>query len=646
MTAATIKWATRPRVSSPSYVLREGAPEEFLQWLDLDNPVRAVEKKPGTPTYVLAELTHTGRDAQVLARYGAALDADKWTPEAASALFEVVAGLGLWAVIHTTHSTTEETVSCRVILLYSRPVTPEEHVRITRALMDELAGDGHAFDSTCVEPKRDMFRPVVHPDRAELYRSQVVPGELLDVEEWLSRATAEAATASAAEPSEGETGAVQAPAYADRVVLGILEEDLPKLADLPDDVDDQFGRGWNEASYELAKRLIRAHYSGASHSLEELRERYLEVGPPAGRDHNPVRQWKCALDYVNAQRDPGLDVPPREPSTAAEDFRSLPGQGAKGPVVTAEGVEQRFPRLSLAALLDPNRPPREWVVEGLLPAGASLSLIAPAGEGKSLFVLAMVLDVARGRANFAGLRIPRKRRVLVIDMENTEDDYAERMTALGVTLDNLHELDDLVFLNLPDLAPLDTATGAAELRSIIEYYGLDAGDLVVLDSFQRVTEGPENDSDTARAFYRHTATMLKSLGLTVVRTDNTGKDAEKGARGTSSKRDDVDVELIMTREKGEAGAFRLTPGKVRGGGIARLSMVREVDERGRLRYGTGAFMETTREVTERVIQELDLLSMGQDAAWKTVKADPEWKEHPRVTRDYLREVHQELKALL
>lgn len=638
MTAAAIKWATRPRVSSPSYVLREGAPEEFLQWLDLDNPVRAVEKKPGTPTYVLAELTHPGRDAQVLARYGAALDADAWTPEAASALFEVVAGLGLWAVIHTTHSTTEETVSCRVILLYSRPVTPEEHLRITRALMEELAGDGHAFDSTCVEPKRDMFRPVVHPDRAELYRSQAVPGDLLDVEEWLSRAPTEAATASVVEAVE----AVQDPDRADRVVELILSKDLPELAALPEGGRTDDGHGWYSGGYKLATRLVRAHNSGARMPFDELEAAFFEAAPPAEGSYDPRDKWTSALEDVGDAGLPELERDPR--STAAQDFTALPGQGVAEP--SPNDIARRFPRLSLASLLDPARPPREWVVEGLLPAGASLSLIAPAGEGKSLFVLAMVLDVARGRANFAGLRIPRKRRVLVIDMENTEDDYAERMTALGVTLDNLHELDDMVFLNLPDLAPLDTATGAAELRSIIEYYGLDAGDLVVLDSFQRVTEGPENDSDTARAFYRHTATMLKSLGLTVVRTDNTGKDAEKGARGTSSKRDDVDVELIMTREKGEAGAFRLTPGKVRGGGIARLSMVREVDERGRLRYGTGAFMETTREVTERVIQELDLLSMGMDKAWSAVQAHPEWKEHPRVTRDYLREVHQELKALL
>ncbi|NNM48551.1 AAA family ATPase [Micrococcus luteus] len=644
MTAATIKWATAPHAKAASYTQREGTPEEFLAWLDpehpaltepTDDPAQQKAAKLSVPMYVLGELTHTGREAQVLSRYGATLDLDGCTPEGAEVLVARVRGLQVWAVLHSTHSATEQEPRYRVVLMYSRPVTPDEHIRLTRVLMAELGRGLPAFDERCAEPGRDMFRPS-HP-RGGFYHWEAFDGEPLDVDEWLSRAPAEAATASAAEAVE----AVRDPDRADRVVERVLTQDLPELAALPEGGRTDRGHGWYSGVFKAATRLVRAHNSGARMPFDELEAAFFEAAPAAENNYDPRDKWTSALEYVGGAGLLELERDPR--STAAQDFTAVPGQGVAEP--SPNDIARRFPRLSLASLLDPARPPREWVVEGLLPAGASLSLIAPAGEGKSLFVLAMVLDVARGRANFAGLRIPRKRRVLVIDMENTEDDYAERMTALGVTLDNLHELDDMVFLNLPDLAPLDTATGAAELRSIIEYYGLDAGDLVVLDSFQRVTEGPENDSDTARAFYRHTATMLKSLGLTVVRTDNTGKDAEKGARGTSSKRDDVDVELIMTREKGEAGAFRLTPGKVRGGGIARLSMVREVDERGRLRYGTGTFTETTREATERVIQELNLLSMGQDAAWKTVQAHPEWKEHPRVTRDYLREVHKELKEL-
>ncbi len=85
---------------------------------------------------------------------------------------------------------------------------------------------------------------------------------------------------------------------------------------------------------------------------------------------------------------------------------------------------------------------------------------------------------------------------------------------------------------------------------------------MILDSFQRVVQGPENDLDTYRAYYRNTGVLLKRRGVTVVRTDNTGKDAERGARGLSSKRDDVDIEYIVTRDA-DTGHLRLRLGKVR-----------------------------------------------------------------------------------
>lgn len=244
----------------------------------------------------------------------------------------------------------------------------------------------------------------------------------------------------------------------------------------------------------------------------------------------------------------------------------------------------QFPRLNLAALLDPNRPPREWVLAGLIPAGASVSLVSPAGGGKSLLALSSSLAVARGDRAFADLGIPRRRRVLYVDMENTADDLAERFAALGIR--PADDLGDFVFLHLPALDPLDTPRGGRQLDAIVDAYGLARGDLVVLDSMQRVTSGAENDADTMRAFYVCTALPLKRRGLTVLRTDNTGKDADKGARGTSGKRDDVDVELILTRDAEHAGRLRITPGKVRIPDVRQLLLSRDVDEDGRLTYSS------------------------------------------------------------
>jgi AAA domain len=250
------------------------------------------------------------------------------------------------------------------------------------------------------------------------------------------------------------------------------------------------------------------------------------------------------------------------------------------------GVRQRFPRLDLASLLSAQRPPREWVVDGLIPSGASIALIAPAGTGKSLLLLGCMIGVARGDRTFAGLSIPKGRRVILVDMENTEDDLADRLAALGITAANVAALDQLVILHLPPLAPLDTAVGGADFAALLDAYHVVAGDVVVLDSLQRVINGPENDSDTMRAFYRCTAVELKRRGLTVVRTDNTGHDVAKRARGTSGKRDDVDVELILTREADHSDRLRIKPGKSRLPDIASVLIDRDIDDDGQLTFTT------------------------------------------------------------
>ena len=68
-----------------------------------------------------------------------------------------------------------------------------------------------------------------------------------------------------------------------------------------------------------------------------------------------------------------------------------------------------------------------------------------------------------------------------------------------------------------------------------------------MDTLARVTEGKEDSSDTLRTFYRHTGKPLKVAGVTWARADNTGKDANRGARGISAKDDDVDIVWQLTR---------------------------------------------------------------------------------------------------
>jgi hypothetical protein len=251
----------------------------------------------------------------------------------------------------------------------------------------------------------------------------------------------------------------------------------------------------------------------------------------------PVQAQRCSCEAVS------LDV-------------ALPAAEAPEPVA----LLQRYPRTDLVALLGHERPEREWVVERFLPAGAATSVYAPAGAGKSLLSLWLAVCISTGNP-FLGLPTVR-RRVLYVDLENTLVDLAERLDSLGFDETSAVELDQLVHLALPPLPALDTAGGGNELLALLEAHELQARDVVVLDSTQRMVGEPEDRSDTWRAYYRHTGVELKRRGLTVVRLDNTGKDEDRGARGSSSKRDDVDVEWYLHRTN-DAGGFALEPKKGR-----------------------------------------------------------------------------------
>jgi hypothetical protein len=297
-------------------------------------------------------------------------------------------------------------------------------------------------------------------------------------------------------------------------------------------------------------------------------------------------------------------------------------------------VRKRFPPVDFAHLLGEGRPERTWIVEGLLPAGGAVSIVAPGGAGKSLLCLHLALCIARGRPFLN--RATQQRRVLVVDRENTETDLAERLDRLGITEADAPWLQEwITYLDLPALDPLDTEQGGRQIMAILDTYRITAGDVVVLDSAQRIVEGDESASDTWRRYYQCTALELKRRGITSIRLDNTGKDPTAGARGSSSKIDDVDLELQYRRVESRPGDFVLKPTKDRIGGIGQIRGHYRVSDGLGTTIPAGIAVYTSPDYAAEVIglqTAVDFLdkarvprSAGFHAAWDAVKGLP---DHP------------------
>jgi hypothetical protein len=185
---------------------------------------------------------------------------------------------------------------------------------------------------------------------------------------------------------------------------------------------------------------------------------------------------------------------------------------------------------------------RRWLVEGFWPWGRAMALWAAAKTGKSELALWCAINLALGREPWT-LAPCEPVDVAYFDYEMTEDDLDDRLAAFNVdplTLDRLH------YALLPALHSLDIEQGGAEVEHHVAEVGARA---VVFDTFGRGVAGDENEADTVRAFYRHTGSRLKRMGVGYLRTDHAGKDMSKGQRGSSAKRDDVDVVWAMKRSK-------------------------------------------------------------------------------------------------
>ncbi len=185
-----------------------------------------------------------------------------------------------------------------------------------------------------------------------------------------------------------------------------------------------------------------------------------------------------------------------------------------------------------------------FVCDPLIPEGRHVSIVAEAKAGKSLLGLYVAAGLASGRG---ALNTPAGEpvRVVYVDMEMTQADARERLRSMGYGPGD--DLDALAYYSMPDLGGLDTASGGGDLVELARHH--DAA-LVVIDTMVASLAGAENDAETIREFGRHTIAALKRDGRAVVRLDRLGKDTTRGARWSSAKAGDVDVEWTLTAQAG------------------------------------------------------------------------------------------------
>lgn len=549
----------------------------------------------------------------------AALDLDHCAPDD---LIDRVRGLGCSAVAHETYSSTPDDPRWRVIFPLSEPIAASFYGDLVDALAEAL-GVSDVYDAPASKRAAGkMFTPAMPSGTTRDAPLVILDRPFIDPLATLQR-------------------------RADALELGLwgADDDRPepvkKNAEPADRLDAdhaelcrRFGGLTNAAIIDVMANtakgsrhnvLVSASYVLLAHGADAAElDALADAASAAGL---PGDQITAVIDSTVAPGDAEFEATISKAFgawTDADDAaleRLIADQAAQA----SNSVRRRFPLTDLAALVDPDRPPRKWLLEDLIPDGDHVSLVAPAGVGKSLLVLSLSVDLAKGAEQFIGRRINFDGRVMLVDMENSDDDLSERLTDLGVTPDTVADIADrLLLMHLPALAGLDTDQGAKDLLAILDAYGLGRGDLLVLDSTQRLTEGEENSNDTMRALYRRIVTPLKRLGITVIRTDNTGHSASDRARGASAKKDDVGVSLLLKPSPDDPDLLTLetTKHRAKGAGAGTLRFRRESDENGILRFVpiTAANAAAGVGLASMLLDQLDVpKTAGQNRAWDAVK---------------------------
>lgn len=227
----------------------------------------------------------------------------------------------------------------------------------------------------------------------------------------------------------------------------------------------------------------------------------------------------------------------------------------------------------LFSLMSGARAEPDWLEEGIFERGRYYGLTADAKTGKSILMYWLVGYWVQGRSAFDPARTFDPVKVLYLDAENG-DETGEKLRDMGFTPQQLTgRLDRIAYPQFGNNA-LDTA-GAAQL--FLDRVTASNPGVVVFDTISRFYGGRENDADTWTAFYRLAVAPLRRMGVTVIRLDHVGKNADQGARGSSAKMSDLDAHWMLTAKVKGSNDLTLTLDRQRSNAHAKVVPIRRVD---------------------------------------------------------------------
>lgn len=190
------------------------------------------------------------------------------------------------------------------------------------------------------------------------------------------------------------------------------------------------------------------------------------------------------------------------------------------------------------------RPKPKWLVKGFLPQAQLAVLYGASGSGKTFLMLDLVYAIARGEP-WRGAMGVKQGRVAYIAGEGAGF-LRNRLHAYHAH-NGTEATDDLRILDgQPNL--MDAGHVIGLIHAIRDIGGVS---VVVVDTYASCMVGDENSSKDATLVLTHCRRIHQHTGAMVILVHHSGKDAGRGARGSSALRAGIDCELEVLRDSSD-----------------------------------------------------------------------------------------------
>jgi AAA domain len=256
----------------------------------------------------------------------------------------------------------------------------------------------------------------------------------------------------------------------------------------------------------------------------------------------------------------------------------------------------------------------EWLVEGILPANAFVSVYGTPGHYKSFLAQYLAMMVANGTPAFG--KAVTQGNVLYIALEGQRG-IKGRFGAMRGHYQVPFEAIRYV------TRPRDFQTSASDAQELMEEVGEDGipYSLIVIDTLARAFGGgDENAAQDMNKFISIVDAMRQATGATVLVIHHSGKDSAKGMRGSTALLGAVDAE-ILAKKHGKAGTAKIT--KMKDGEDGQVMSFRMIEAPTGLKFKTSLVLEPDTKPVDALDEE------------EAASAPPARRSDPRGTNERL-----------